>query len=561
MKANFKKISAVLLGGLMGLSLVACGPKTVAPPVTGGTGDGTGGNQTQELKGKIVIALEWSGQDQQLVQAVIDAYETINPKVDIEYKAIPGDDYKSYLETPLSSDDLSSVPFDIVFNNRIPTFLNTKKFVDYSQYLYEENPYNNNQIWADTLDPSAYPATGSKGEVFRLSFQNTQVAFAYNKDITDAAGVDPAEFATWEGFVGACEKIAAAGYTPLALAGDMESFQGRQMAWMMNVYVDQYFRSVAETVHSQPQDYNYDERIDAVWEYTPYPTITDGMTQEEIDAAWKECYYNDNASVYTQNELRLLKAIQENELGPINKKYQNLLANFAQVMPKYTLPNFTSNDSPGMIAKFFNQNAAITLQQVYYVYNQHVQRGKPFNLQFFDFPAMSSNQDYPELAAYGPDVNYTRSYGGALGNFGIVNKNTEQTRLCIDFMKFWSSPQGQAADFAMREALGAPLLNTPLVKGVEIPESLLHGYQPLPFKGSPSSNPALKFAIGLSGESYSIAAYQRNITALFETTPTYSNISSFASRMQNDIKTNMYYYLANRGYDPECLLDVSANPF
>ena len=259
--------------------------------------------------------------------------------------------------------------------------------------------------------------------------------------------------------------------------------------------------------------------------------------------------------------MRLLKAIEEDELGPINKKYQNLLANLAQVLPRYTLPNFTSNTSPGMIAKFFNQEAAITLQQVYYVYNQHVQRGKPFNLQFFDFPAMSANQDYEELKDYGPDVNYTRSYGGALGNFGIVNKNTEQTRLCIDFMKFWSSPQGFAADFAMREALGAPLLNKPLVKGVEIPESLLHGYEPLPFKGSPSSNPALKFATGLSGESYSHAAYQRYAITLFDKTPTYSTISSFASRMQNDIKTNMYNYFATRGYDPECLLDVSANPF
>ena len=558
MKLNFKKITTLFLCGLLGSSMVACGTTTTTPPPSGGS---AGGDTNKELKGNLVIALEWSGQDQQLVQAVIDAYETVNPKVNIEYKAVAGDDYKSYLETSLSSDDLSSCPFDIVFNNRIPSFLNTKKFVDYSQYLYEETPYNDNQIWADTLDPSAYTATGAKGEVFRLSFQNTQVAFAYNKDIMDEVGVDPSEFATWDGFVGACEKIAARGYTPLALGGDMESFSGRQMAWIMNVYVDQYFRGVAETVHSQPQDYNYDAKIDSVWQYTPYPTITDDMTEEEINEAWNRCYYNDNASVYTQNELRLLKAIQEDELGPINKKYQNLLANLAQVLPKYTLPNFTSNTSPSMISKFFNQDAAITLQQVYYVYNQHVQRGKPFNLQFFDFPAMSSNQEYAELKDYGPDVNYTRSYGGALGNFGIVNKNSDQTRLCIDFMKFWSSPQGLAADFAMREALGAPLLNTPLVKGVKIPESLLHGYEPLPFKGSPSSNPALKFATGFSGESYSHAAYQRYVTALFETTPTYATINSFATRMQNDIKTNMYNYLANRGYDPECLMDVSANPF
>jgi ABC-type glycerol-3-phosphate transport system substrate-binding protein len=274
----------MLLCGLLVGSITACGGTTPRPG--GGTSSSSGGKN--ELRGKLVIALEWAGQDQQLVQAVIDAYEMVNPKVDIEYKAVAGDgDYKSYLETSLSSDDLSSCPFDIVFNNRIPSFLNTKKFVDYSQYLYEENPYNDNQIWADTLDPSAYTATGSKGEIFRLSFQNTQVAFAYNKDIIDEAGVDPKEFETWDGFIGACEKISKIGYTPLAIAGDMDSFSGRQMAWMMNVYVDQYFRSVAQDVHAQPQDFNYDARVDSVWEYTPYPTLTDNMTQDEIAAAWE----------------------------------------------------------------------------------------------------------------------------------------------------------------------------------------------------------------------------------------------------------------------------------
>ncbi len=548
MKGWIKKLS-VFLSCLMCGCGVACG----------GGGNDSGGT-SGGLKGKIVIALEWSGQDQQLVQAVIDAYETVNPKVDVEYKAVASDDYKSYLETPLAADDLSDVPFDIVFNNLIPAYVNSKKFVDYSQYLYEENPYYDDYIWADTLDPAAYPASGAKGEIFRLSFSNTQVAFAYNKEIIEEAGVDVSEFTTWEGFVGACKKIDEAGYVPLAIAGDMDSFIGRQMMWIMNAYVDQYFRSVAETVHSQPEDYNYDAKIDSVWEYKPYPTITEGMTQEEIEAAWRECYYNDNFLRYTENELRLLKAIQDNELGPINKKYQNLLANLAQIFPKYAINGFTSNDSPGMISKFFNREAAITLQQVYYTYNQYVQRGKPFEIGFFDFPAMSSNQNYVELKDYGPDVNYTRSVGGTLGNFGIVNKNTNQTKLCIDFMKFWSSPQGQEADFAMREALNAPLLNKPLIYGVEIPEQLLHGYEPLPFKGS-ASGAATKFARGLSNESYSQLAYQQLITNMFKTTPTYTDISLFANNMQSNINDNMYNYLASRGYDPECLMNVSANPF
>ena len=68
------------------------------------------------------------------------------------------------METPLSSNDLSDVPFDIVMNNTVPSFLNSKKFVDYSQYIYEENPYYDDLIWADAdaFDALALPTAFKK---------------------------------------------------------------------------------------------------------------------------------------------------------------------------------------------------------------------------------------------------------------------------------------------------------------------------------------------------------------------------------------------------------------
>ena len=167
----YKKIALVLLSIILAVSAAACDDGNT--PVVGGK---------EELKGNIVLALPLAGQDQQIIQGVIDAYQTINPKVKIEYRAISNDDYKSYLETPLSSNDLSDVPFDIVMNNTVPSFLNSKKFVDYSQYIYEENPYYDDLIWADTMDEVAYPANGPQGEIFNLSFGNTHVVFAYNKE-------------------------------------------------------------------------------------------------------------------------------------------------------------------------------------------------------------------------------------------------------------------------------------------------------------------------------------------------------------------------------------------
>lgn len=550
-KSLFKSLTLAFVTLALALT-AACGRANPSSPAGG----------QSELQGDITLALPWGGADMMIIQGVMNAYMDINPKVNMRYKFVATEEYPQYMNTSLSTDDLNNLDFDIILSGLVSSSLkNSKKLVDYAQYLSDENPYYDDQVWMDTMDPIAYPAQGSKGEIFALSFDNTHIVFAYNKEITDAAGVDPSEFETWDGFVGACAKIQAYGKVPLAMAGDQESFSSRMMGWLMSVYVDQYFRDTAELAHAQPGDWNYNPRVDAGWEYAPYPEITENMTEEDVAAAWNAAYYNDSSQQYTKNELRVLKALRDDEVGPINKKYQNMLANIAEVLPKYTLPNFTALNSGNMISRFLNQDAAITLQQAYYVYTNYLQRNKPFEIGFFDFPPMSANQRFPELKDYGPDCDYTRSVGGALGSIGIINKNTAQTRLCIDFMKFWSSRQGQYASFDTRKALGEPLLTVPNVKGVEVPEELLFGYEPMVFKGSADSNPASMFAKGLNYESYTLSAFQRNITGLFASTPDYSAISLYGTTMQREIKDNMYRYFALRGYSPDCLSNVAANPF
>lgn len=90
-----------------------------------------------------------------------------------------------------------------------------------------------------------------------------------------------------------CEKIAAAGYQPLAVAGDFNSFwSGQRVGWRRSTWTRPP-RSQIEIVRAQPGDYCYDEEIDGAFVYDP----TDP--------------WNDDTSKVTNNGVRFYKAFKE----------------------------------------------------------------------------------------------------------------------------------------------------------------------------------------------------------------------------------------------------------
>lgn len=572
MKKIIKKCCVLLAGLLSVCTIFGCSEKPNTPIVPTPTGK-------EELKGTINIYLPIAGDEKTVIESVMDSYRQLHPKVQFNYKIGETSSYFDDCRTKLSANDLSSVEYDIINAGQLTKFMNTTKLVDYSQYLAQENPYNDNQIWSETLEPAAIDTKSSNGEIFCLNFENTQVLFAYNKTlieeynkgVSEEDKIVESDFETWNGLLEVCAKLKEKypDKAPLGIAGNKESFYGRQMAWILGVYTDQYFRQTAELVHSQKAgdkyDWNYNPRIDEDWVYNPYPNIEEGMTEDEINEAWEKAYNNDSPSVYNYNVLRLLKALQDDEVGPINKKYQNMLANLAEAFPKYTLPNFTSLDSGNMIAEFINGKAIITLQQADFVYNSYLQRKKTganlFEIDFFDFPSMQSNQKFDELKDFGPDCSYTRSYGGSRGSYAIVNKNPEQTRLCIDFMMYWTSLEGQEVGLATKESLGTPQLTTPLVKGLEVPETLRYGVKEIPWRGSAEQNPATFFSRAIKGETYSLTAFETAITNLFGSAIDYAALENYGNIMQAHIKNNLYRYVQAQGFAIDCLNDVTANPF
>lgn len=59
------------------------------------------------------------------------------------------------------------------------------------------------------------------GNFYALGMSMSISGLIYNKDALDKAGVDPNSIRTWDDFDAACEKLVAAGITPLAIGGSV----------------------------------------------------------------------------------------------------------------------------------------------------------------------------------------------------------------------------------------------------------------------------------------------------------------------------------------------------
>lgn len=501
-----------------------------------------------------------TSEEEEIMQAVVDAYRKINPMVSISIDPSGNSGgYYDRLNSILSNDDMSKVTVDIVRNNMASQYFGSNKFVDFAPYMQEENPYANNQLWSEVLNPIALQPNGANGEIYSLNFQSTQVSFFYNTKIFEECGINADEILVWSDFVEACKTIdehysGENDVTPLAINGSANSFWAGQMSWIIRTYTDQYFRSVAEDVHTREGDYNFDPIKDAGWKYGADPKDYPELSADEAnEAAW----FNDDVRFYTQNELRLLQGILIGQYGPNTEKYKSMLANLQQVFPKYCSKAFSSDDGTA----FWSGDAAITLDEtsllVSWQKSKELYPDTTIDVGYFPFPAMEENSNYPGVL---PDVNYTRSIGGPHGYYGVINKSAEQTELVMDFMMFWVSKQGQDVEMAKRAEMGIAIKGIPYVNGVEIPDSI-NLVKDMTLRGIVDSNPALTFARGLRDEGESTRDFQTYMQRLFILQDL--TIEEYGPLMQKSLVDHMDEYLKLRGYRSDALDNgnVSGNPF
>ena len=215
-----KKALALVLAAGMTLSLAACGGSTASSAAssestaassesTAASSESTAASSeaTPAAAGEITYWSMWSNTEPQgkIIQEAADAYEaSTGTHVNIEWK---GRDISTIIQAELENVNSSVDLFDEDFQ-RISTQYNDycldledmAKAIDYDSYAVAALPAAVRN-WA--------------GSLVAIPYQPYTSGVFYNKAAFEAAGIT-AEPATWAEFLDCCEKLKAAGYTPLA---------------------------------------------------------------------------------------------------------------------------------------------------------------------------------------------------------------------------------------------------------------------------------------------------------------------------------------------------------
>lgn len=272
MKKNLcKQLLALSLAGAMTLGLAGCGgsePADSKSADTVGTDtEAAAGTDTTEAAGdKVVLNVinYHVGTDYaaEYYAYLFDAFTKTEEgkNVEFNFEEIPTTDaFNQKIKLLISSGDLP----DIVFNggnNITEMAAKSGKVADLTPY-FDADPE-----WKALFDETSLAFNTVDGKIYGVPVSKEISFIYYNKDLFSQAGITPPEtaFETWDDFFAACDKLSAAGITPLGM-------DTADSGWLTNLWYSALIGTNGDAGNK--------------WMNTMYPT--DYSTPEVIEATEK----------------------------------------------------------------------------------------------------------------------------------------------------------------------------------------------------------------------------------------------------------------------------------
>lgn len=208
------KVLAVLLSACMVLGMTACGDSAKDSP-SSSTGEaetdsaadeGTEADKTgeaseasQEASGdKIVLNFYEHSDNEKIAKQQVEEYAKLHPEVEINVSIISNDDYDDKVKVMLAGD--ADIDVLWVRSGNIRQMGDDGALMDLSDL-----------IKANDIDYSAYGAVGETcmdgDKIYGMCTTKSCWLLWYNKDLFDAAGMEPPTDITWDGFADLCKEL------------------------------------------------------------------------------------------------------------------------------------------------------------------------------------------------------------------------------------------------------------------------------------------------------------------------------------------------------------------
>jgi len=395
-------------------------------------------------------------------EEIIRNYEKLHPNIKVELHTQGPLGFQTWIRSRIAAG--GEMTPDIYNANFTVGYERQGKWVVLDKYYNSINPYTG-KLWHQGLDMSLTTRIQYAGNYYHVILDNVEISIFYNKDIFDKVGLS--EPKTWNELLQICEKLKQAGFVPIAMAGDTDSFWSSGFGWLVRIMGDAYLRNYVPILQSRPGDWDYDPKKNADYKYDPNDPYSDMMVVLNVE--------------------RTLNAILNGDLDFRSPRLKQIYVRLKE-LAQYFQDGFLGSGFGSASRLFYKQKAAMCAMGSERVTAMVQDFKKMDPSERFEF----SNFWFPPITDDPLVCGAFRGVGGGGTTFAVMKKgDAEHERNVIDFLMYMTTPEsGQILverTLAENEALVGPIL----IKGVKMPEELTgkfkpfmgHGFEKLNFRG------------------------------------------------------------------------------
>ena len=272
---------------------------------------------------------------------------------------------------------------------------------------------------------------------------------------------------TWDQFVEWNEKIRDAGYIPIAMEGTIEQiWGGGNMPWLMRSAMDQYHRSDMEIIRCQKGDWCFREGIDDLWTYDPTDVRNDDPDKVSVNIA-RHLQALQEGQINFDNEctvemIEQIGRVFKTEHGFVPEGWTGLSDAYPLLLTQQAAMRMTTGGFFTRFPKDIKSLAEGAYGGAGEVDEDAAAAAVEFEYGRFAFPTIE-----------GPCVQgRARANEIIAGSLALPVKDRAQNDLEVDFVMFWTSPEGMRIYLENKldpENLQGGIRGPSLIKDVELP--------------------------------------------------------------------------------------------